>query len=72
MTVAVVLGDFFALVVLVVAVADLVTLLLVAGVALLLVNGLVDRLIGGLALKTKAIYCNHRVFYEILILTHSK
>ena len=53
-TVAVLLGDAVALVVLVVAVPDLVALLLIGGVALLLVNGLINRLVGGLALEQKS------------------
>ena len=54
MTVAVLLGDAVALVVLVVAVADLMALLLIGGVTLLLVNGLINRLVGGLALEQKS------------------
>ena len=50
------LGDVDTLVVLVVTVANLVALLLVAGVALLIVDGLVDRLVRSLALGTRGKY----------------
>jgi len=42
-----------ALVVLVVAVSYFVALLLIGGVTLLLIDGLVDRFVGGLALKER-------------------
>ena len=54
MTVAVLLGDAVALVVLVVAVANLMALLLVCGVALLLVDRLINSIVGGLALEQKS------------------
>ena len=50
------LGDVDTLVVLVVTVANLVALLLVAGVALLIVDGLVDGLVRSLALGTRGKY----------------
>ena len=53
---AVLLGDVDTLVVLVVTVTNLMALLLVAGVALLIVDRLVDRLVRSLALGTRGKY----------------